>query len=210
MLLSFYWPCDLLHCFASLPLQSTPERKRRNFWYLCILGFLLIINCKELNLKCLITCNASAHLVCLWSQMLSPNRSMPQPKARKWIHACKNIFLKNTFSIWFFWSIFRWLRNSRLPNSIIIWLSNHLKSPLVIKFIPVLIQPNKKNCSASEFVRNFKTIQTHFSKNSMFRAWSRGSILISSLFWMIWVWPEIKVRGFVCLVSHLQREGYDH
>ena len=95
MLLSFYWPCDLLHFFASLPLQSTPERKRRNFWYLCILGFLLIINCKEFNLKCVITCNASAHLLCLWSQMLlSPNRSMPQPKARKWIHACKNIFFK--------------------------------------------------------------------------------------------------------------------
>ena len=117
----------------------------------------------------------------------------------EFMHA-KTFFL-NTISIWFFWSIFRWLRNSRLPNSIVIWLSNHLKSPLIIKFIPVLLQPNKKNGSASEFVRNFKTIQTHFSKNSMCRAWSRGSILIWSLFWMIWVWPEIKLCGFVGLVS---------
>ena len=72
----------------------------------------------------------------------------------EFMHA-KTFFL-NTISIWFFWSIFRWLRNSRLPNSVVIWLSNHLKSPLIIKFIPVLLQPNKKNGSASEFVRNFK------------------------------------------------------
>ena len=105
----------------------------------------------------------------------------------------------NTIRIWFIgsrsdliWSIFRWLR-----SSIVTWFSNHLESPLIIKVIPVLIQPNKKNKSASEFIRNFKTIQSHFSKNSLCRAWSRGSILIWSLFWMIWVWPEIKV----CLVS---------
>ena len=106
----------------------------------------------------------------------------------------------NTIRIWFIgsrsdliWSIFRWLR-----SSIVTWFSNHLESPLIIKVIPVLIQPNKKNESASEFIRNFKTIQSHFSKNSLCRAWSRGSILIWSLFWMIWVWPEIKV---CCLFS---------